>query len=57
MNVEQAIQIINQAIDLSLANGTFKTSNDVVVIAKALETLKETFSNEPLATKKMENKK
>lgn len=45
MNIEQALNIIKQAIDISLSNGVFKTTKDVVTIDKAYEIIKSRFQD------------
>lgn len=37
MEVKQAVEILNQAIDMSVAAGAFKASRDVTVVNQALQ--------------------
>ena len=41
MSEEQAVQVLKQGVDVALSAGAFKSTQDVVIIARALEVLGE----------------
>jgi len=55
MEVNQALEVLDQAINVALSAGAFKSTKDVTVIAHALEVVRQNLSTkeEPeMVTKK-----
>ena len=45
MELNQAVEVLEQAINVALGQGAFKSTKDVTIIAHALELVKQNLSN------------